>query len=697
MDDNGPSSPIQIQQQYFENIGECDWIRYEKSNRSFMLQNMAFALFGAPVNEGELTSVVPNGKAHLEGYTSRQNERIMEVFTKVCEQSKYSLNNEDIFMSIILIVCARPQPLKFYKIEPFDYWHDLHNRTDSVIWCTAVFRIRKCIPTTTEAKSCQIYIDENARVYQNWQSYLENNTQPKCVLIVPENGEYKAAILNDNDFAVKLSVVPSPSLGLKAKVLSATDTASSVVSLGAIGVLGVAAFTPVGPIVLAGATIASVTTGIYGLIRSSLHLHDRNIHEQTLNPTNPDARGSWLNITASSVGITSAAAAGLLSKTVTSGTNLTKAGQCIAASVDVLRHANIITGGAGILHSLFHIITKYHKHGETPTKLELFQLSAATLFFCHSFMSNRTAQEIVEESQTKTINEYRETLRSNRHRKIFDKISAETRRVQGAVQGNTEVINSIKNIADKDQFFADVLRINKDLNVNKLKISMTADGNVNLNAQYKYHPSDLSNLGKDGRSNLFSNLGPNTIDTPNVSTRLTSGSVTSFREVDKDEHPITLGGLQAEDVIKIGQLLIRVSQTDIESIARITQDLSTQVHVDLMTVSANLLSKLVELPDIVGKIMLLSPNGNMMVVVVDFVFRFLKERRPFGETDLETDAILIGALKEFFQDGMIKKETIIKLKNEFLHWIDKELDAHRQLYPYKQHIICPICSGVRFA
>lgn len=43
---------------------------------------------------------------------------------------------------------------------------------------------------------------------------------------------------------------------------------------------GVAAFTPVGPAVLAGAAVATVTTGLYGLVRSSLHLHDRSVHEQ---------------------------------------------------------------------------------------------------------------------------------------------------------------------------------------------------------------------------------------------------------------------------------------------------------------------------------------------------------------------------------------------------------------------------------
>lgn len=63
-------------------------------------------------------------------------------------------------------------------------------------------------------------------------------------------------------------------------------------------------------------------------------------------------------------------------------------------------------------------IFQYRKHGEKPTKLELFQFTAATLFFCNAVVSNRTAQNIIEDAQANTINDYRNTLRSNRHRYV---------------------------------------------------------------------------------------------------------------------------------------------------------------------------------------------------------------------------------------------------------------------------------------
>lgn len=52
-----------------------------------MLQNIAFALFGIPSSEGDMSEVALEN-AHLEGYTSRQKERVMSVYEKLCEQSK---------------------------------------------------------------------------------------------------------------------------------------------------------------------------------------------------------------------------------------------------------------------------------------------------------------------------------------------------------------------------------------------------------------------------------------------------------------------------------------------------------------------------------------------------------------------------------------------------------------------------------
>ncbi|CAH2210395.1 jg3538, partial [Pararge aegeria aegeria] len=99
----------------------------------------------------------------------------------------------------------------------------------------------------------------------------------------------------------------------------------------------------------------------------------------TISPTDAEARGSWLNIAASSVGLAAGAASGLLSKSAAAGTNLSKTGQVLAVSVEVLRHANLVTGGAGVLNSLIHIILKV-------------SLTERALFFLFGFVNSETTE-----------------------------------------------------------------------------------------------------------------------------------------------------------------------------------------------------------------------------------------------------------------------------------------------------------------
>lgn len=279
---------------------------------------------------------------------------------------------------------------------------------------------------------------------------------------------------------------------------------------------------------------------------------------------------------------------------------------------------------------------------------------------------------------------------------MFDKISAESRRVQGPVQGNTEVIKGIKNIIDKDQYFADVLRINKDVNEHKLRISMTADGRVNLNAQHKFEPSQLSALGKVERTELFTSLGPAASGPKNVPTRVvpSTTAVQPYTMDSEDESSNMLVGIHPGEVLRIGSLLVRISSSGADSVAAMLENLSQDIYVNLMTVCFNLLSQLV--PEEIAKLKLLSPDEDLIVQVVNFVFNYLKHQRPMGDPCRDTDNGIIVVLSEFFQEGAVRRDTILLLKERLIKWIDEKIEARNSQYPNKQQIICNSCSGIRF-
>lgn len=281
------------------------------------------------------------------------------------------------------------------------------------------------------------------------------------------------------------------------------------------------------------------------------------------------------------------------------------------------------------------------------------------------------------------------------YRRIFDKISAESRRTQGIVQGNTEVIKGIKNIIDKDQYFADILRINKELNEHKMRISMTSDGQVNLNAQHKFHPSDLHNIGKQERLQLFESLGPADTTLRNVTTKVTPSTTAVGKYLDGEEENTIIVNIRPGEVIRIGVFLLRITTSGAENIAERLQNLSQEIYVNLMTVCFNVLSKLI--PTDIAKLKLLSPDEDLIEQIVKFVFNYMKHNRPLGDPCRETDNGIIVVLKEFFQEGVVRQETILHLKDRLVAWIDEELDHRRQLNPNKKQIICQLCQGVRFA
>ena len=221
---------------------------------------------------------------------------------------------------------------------------------------------------------------------------------------------------------------------------------------------------------------------------------------------------------------------------------------------------------------------------------------------------------------------------------------------------------------------------------------MTADGQVNLNAVHKFNPSDLYAMGSEGRSDLFTSIGPAAVTSRNAPTRVLPTSIANYNNIDQEETGI-LVGIHPGEIIRIGSLLLRVSASGAENIALLLENLSQEVHANLMTVAFNILSAL--LPDEIARLRLFSLEQDLVEQIVRFLFNYMKHNRPLGECR-DTDNGIIFVLKEFFQDGRVRQETILQFKEKFLDFIDTELDKRRSLYPNKVRAICEQCQGIRF-
>ncbi|KAJ2946071.1 hypothetical protein O0L34_g4990 [Tuta absoluta] len=664
-------SAVEIQQEYYEAMGDADWELYEKKDRHGLLQKVAIALCGPPTKDGDLTEDQPYLK--LQGYDTRSEDIAMRVYKKICEQEKYSHNGENIIVSIIRVVCVVPsKDIPFYKKEPTDYWYDLHTKKgkDVCISIFHVFCIRKCISLKPDVKSCRIYIDHDARVYKNWKSYLTENNLPKCVLVVPLNGEYKGKVENTEipvsyeDFVmpdVMLNVLPSPALGLGAKILSIADTTNTVAGIGAIvGAIGLVAVPVAGPLALGTVVAVGAATSVYGIIRSSIHLADRGNHEQDISLLNSESRASWLNILVSTAGLSFSAAGKLVAWAASTGTNI----KILVNAVQFLKYTTIASGLLGLVNGFGVMIHNYVQYNEKPTKLELFQFTSSLLFFGIGVMSNQTAQEIVEDAQAKSINNIRDSLTSNAKRKMFDKITAETRRVRGAIQGNADIIKGLKTITNKNEFFAKLSKMNKQMNANKLRISLNSEGATMINNQHQMILSKLTELGKTGRDKLFETFGPAMINSKNVPTRLTASS----SAVPLLQLPVKnnfLAYIRPEEVLRIACFLNSLCRAEKDIMCELLSEISSDVHQAFILLCVEFLSALI--PTELDYLMAILGSGwKMRVIYQIFDFLVSQIQDKCHDDDAERDVTFKRLLQEFITNGRIKVESLEKLRGTIL-------------------------------
>ncbi|XP_047024720.1 uncharacterized protein LOC124633516 [Helicoverpa zea] len=658
-------SAVEIQQEYYEATGDADWELYEKKDRRFLLQKIAVALCGPPSVEGNLTDCLGNSDSELklQGYDARDEETCMNVFKKILEQDKYSHNAENLIISVLRVVCVIPsREIKFYQITPRDYWLNLHTKKGKSVHILVfhVFSIRKCISKKPGVKGCKIFIDHDARVYETWSDYLSQNKLPKCVMVVPQNGEYSGIITKEGEMPkVVWTVQASPELGPGARVLNVADNVSTAASVGAIvAVVGSVFATPVVAPVLVGTAVgvASVT-GVYSIGRSIGKLVDRARHEQSIGLKNMEARSNWINIIISGVGISFTTAGKLLSWAAASGRNV----KILMSALDFLKYTNIATGFIGVVNGLGDMIYKMAKYGERPTKLEIFQFTTSLLFLGVGVMSNQTAQDIVQDAQAQKINEFRESLSSNNRRKIFDKVTAETRRIKGTIEGNTDVIRAIKTIENKDQFFGKLSYMNKAFNKNKVRISLAPDGKVLINNQHRVSAGKMFRMGEQARAKLLAKYGPAKVTTKNAPTRIypscgAAGSTNvSLKEL--------VCNIRPEEIIKISTFIINLSKVDLDFIIDLLCQISEDLHNAFLLVCTELIISLI--PSELDFINSIFPDWKRRLVL--FIFNHLKSKITIDDNDSE----FVAGLKTYIRDGRVNRDTLLNLKKKVLEHFSK--------------------------
>ncbi|KAJ8925280.1 hypothetical protein NQ315_009108 [Exocentrus adspersus] len=444
------------QQLMVDMLGDRDYDGFDHDQHKLLKEKIAFALMGPPKAE--------------EGYDAKDMKQVEPLFKAIMDNSKLIMQYKDRVEVSFIFNCTEPLPSE--KIKRAKKFPDYNPNTD--LMPVPIFVLRKCHESENP---CRVFIDHTGRTYSTWDEYMNRNKLHQCVMVLPLNGRYEV----DHEGNVLLEKHLSPACGIDTKILQGADYVSVAGGLISGGIFVAAALPAiaVAPAALVVGGITGVAVGVYSIARSSYTLYDRKRHKETLSFKDSEVRGAYINILAGALGFVGAGANVAVTQLAARGVNI---GKGASAVVDAFAFVNLGVSGASVLNSGYDIFDKWYNENQAPSLLSIVQLSSSILFFGNALYNFKSCSTIIEETQMKTLKNYQESLRSNRHRKTFSKLLKETIRQNefNEVQGRAEVISAIRNVQNKDEVFAALTRSNKDMNKKGHQSSFDVDVLTNV-------------------------------------------------------------------------------------------------------------------------------------------------------------------------------------------------------------------------
>ncbi|KAJ4448625.1 hypothetical protein ANN_00015 [Periplaneta americana] len=352
----------------------------------------------------------------------------------------------------------------------------------------------------TKESSCNQFVDSNCRVYKDWNDFLKSNMLPRCTYCYPQNGVYDG---DEND-KVLLEFGDTPACKFSSRLCSVLDTTSTVVMVGGMAVSAAAIFTTVAAPLAAATAVGSVATGVYGTGRSAAALADRGAHQQSvgLGTPRPAVAGCpcWATLWASPLVkrcVLSPRWPGMEKWSAASPPIDDRHVCCRAGRIAVtaLNFGSLTVNGLGLVNG-FLVLREKSQTGKL-TCLEVFQFASSLLFFTMSAVNVKTADALITEAQNGVIGDFEASLRSNRHRRAFRRVAKQTQGEAGnSMEGNAKVIRGITHIDNKDDFFAGLVRVQKQLGKSKASVKLTDNGMVSINDELHLHPMRFWEIDK---------------------------------------------------------------------------------------------------------------------------------------------------------------------------------------------------------
>ncbi|XP_067207693.1 uncharacterized protein [Linepithema humile] len=493
------SIAVEQQQCFYELLPDCTI--YEKSDinprkdeHKYLKQNIGYALFGPPTkNEEEMkkeeNSIVAcygktkdpnNTEADITdavGYDEKAENAIRKIYEKICECLNITDDSfEPIYFGVIYNVIvyfnSNVSKGKNKEKEKKEVKEETKKETEAEVKKEVkeeevsvvpvpifkIFKSKKSTqetvdkakkPILTKSEDCEtLYIDSNARVYESWSDYVENNTLQECTMVLPKDGFYQPNPdypIEEDYSTVWIEIMDSPACTTSKKVLTSVDLVSTAVGIGALGLSIAGLFTPLAPVASISLAGAATASGAWSIFRNTQELVDRYNHKESIYILDKEAFPCWLGLTGSVTGLGAVGGTVVLSKAAANGATIPSAAKVVFNTV---QGSNIFLNGVGVVYMSYSMYEKYMEE-QTFSYLDALNLATHIMFFASSVVNVKFANDIIRDSQGRVIDDYKKTRRSKNLRKKFNRAARRAAENNTSkIAENAEVIHFIRNRQD---------------------------------------------------------------------------------------------------------------------------------------------------------------------------------------------------------------------------------------------------------
>lgn len=210
-----------IQQEYYELLP--DWNKYQEEDFNLLRQYIGCAL-------GDFND------------TNHGREMVSLIYDQIMNYGKES--DGSIFCGVI-----------------YNIIHEIPKKDETIndrnIMCVPIFKIRNHSKASSYDDSVVTYniqyIDNNGRLYVDWNDYLMCNKLFECIMVVPKNGYYEADDkfpITEESSEVLVAVHWSPACSKSAEIMNYIDKIFGCLNIGALGISVLSMVIPLGSVVL---------------------------------------------------------------------------------------------------------------------------------------------------------------------------------------------------------------------------------------------------------------------------------------------------------------------------------------------------------------------------------------------------------------------------------------------------------------